>query len=58
MFWEIFFDLYYYFVVDVIRRDRFELIFLYLYFVDNSKLDESDRFVKVRFFIVRMNRSF
>lgn len=58
MFWEIFFDLYYYFVVDVIRRDRFELIFLYLYFVDNSKLDESDRFVKVRFFIVRLNRNF
>lgn len=58
MFWETSPDSHHHLVADAIRRDRFELIFSYLHFADNSKLDESDRFAKVRPLIVRMNRSF
>nr|XP_014710804.2 piggyBac transposable element-derived protein 2 isoform X1 [Equus asinus] len=58
MFWETSPDSHHHLVADAIRRDRFELIFSYLHFADNSKLDESDRFAKVRPLIVRMNCNF
>ncbi|XP_070102888.1 piggyBac transposable element-derived protein 2 isoform X2 [Equus caballus] len=58
MFWETSPDSHHHLVADAIRRDRFELIFSYLHFADNSKLDESDRFAKVRPLIVRLNRNF
>lgn len=58
MFWETSPDSHHHLVADAIRRDRFELIFSYLHFVDNSELDHSDRFTKVRPPLVRMNRSF
>lgn len=58
MFWETSPDSHHPLVADAIRRDRFELIFSYLHFADNSELDESDRFAKVRPLIVRMNCNF
>uniref|UniRef100_A0A2K6F4D2 PiggyBac transposable element derived 2 n=1 Tax=Propithecus coquereli TaxID=379532 RepID=A0A2K6F4D2_PROCO len=58
MFWETSPDSHHHLVADAIRRDRFELIFSYLHFADNNKLDESDRFAKVRPLIVRMNCNF
>nr|XP_036864703.1 piggyBac transposable element-derived protein 2 isoform X2 [Manis javanica] len=58
MFWETSPDSHHHLVADAIRRDRFELIFSYLHFADNSELDESDRFAKVRPLIVQMNHSF
>ncbi|KAM6148461.1 piggyBac transposable element-derived protein 2 [Erethizon dorsatum] len=58
MFWETSPDSHHHLVADAIRRDRFELIFSYLHFADNSELDESDRFAKVRPLIVRMNCNF
>uniref|UniRef100_A0A452RAC2 PiggyBac transposable element-derived protein domain-containing protein n=1 Tax=Ursus americanus TaxID=9643 RepID=A0A452RAC2_URSAM len=45
-------------VRDAIRRDRFELIFSYLHFADNSHLDQKDKFTKLRPLINRMNRNF
>ncbi|XP_047591131.1 piggyBac transposable element-derived protein 1 isoform X1 [Lutra lutra] len=41
-----------------IRRDRFELIFSYLHFADNSHLDQKDKFTKLRPLIKQMNRNF
>ncbi|XP_032703938.1 piggyBac transposable element-derived protein 2 isoform X1 [Lontra canadensis] len=58
MFWETSPDSHHHLVADAIRRDRFELIFSYLHFADNTELDESDRFAKVRPLIVRMNHNF
>ncbi|XP_026363430.1 piggyBac transposable element-derived protein 2 isoform X1 [Ursus arctos] len=58
MFWETSPDSHHHLVADAIRRDRFELIFSYLHFADNTELDESDRFAKVRPLIVRMNCNF
>ncbi|KAK2506285.1 hypothetical protein MC885_003428 [Smutsia gigantea] len=45
-------------VGNAIRRDRFELIFSYLHFADNSHLDQKDKFTKLRPFIKQMNRNF
>ncbi|XP_044117118.1 piggyBac transposable element-derived protein 1 isoform X2 [Neovison vison] len=45
-------------VRDAIRRDRFELIFSYLHFADNSHLDQKDKFTKLRPLIKQMNRNF
>ncbi|KAI5136413.1 Piggybac Transposable Element-Derived Protein 1 [Manis pentadactyla] len=45
-------------VGDAVRRDRFELIFSYLHFADNSHLDQKDKFTKLRPFIKQMNRNF
>lgn len=47
-------DLHHHLVADASHRDRFELVF-YLHFADDSDLDESDRFAKVRPLITRMN---
>ncbi|XP_051851594.1 piggyBac transposable element-derived protein 2 [Antechinus flavipes] len=58
MFWETSPDSHHHLVADAIRRDRFELIFSYLHFADNSELDESDRFAKVRPLIILMNQNF
>ncbi|XP_055458855.1 piggyBac transposable element-derived protein 2 [Psammomys obesus] len=58
MFWETAPDCHHHLVADAIRRDRFELIFSYLHFADNSDLDEGDRFAKVRPLLVRANRNF
>lgn len=51
-------DSHHHLVVGAIRRDRFELIFSYRHFVDNSELDHNNRFTKVRPLLVRMNLSF
>ncbi|XP_057555950.1 piggyBac transposable element-derived protein 1 isoform X2 [Hippopotamus amphibius kiboko] len=45
-------------VRDAIRRDRFELIFSYLHFADNSHLDQNDKFTKLRPLIKQMNKNF
>ncbi|XP_029800778.1 piggyBac transposable element-derived protein 1 [Suricata suricatta] len=45
-------------VRDAMRRDRFELIFSYLHFADNSHLDQKDKFTKLRPLIKQMNRNF
>ncbi|XP_040138147.1 piggyBac transposable element-derived protein 1 isoform X3 [Ictidomys tridecemlineatus] len=45
-------------VRDAIRRDRFELIFSYLHFADNSHLDQKDKFSKLRPLIKQMNKNF
>ncbi|XP_073666588.1 piggyBac transposable element-derived protein 1 isoform X2 [Tursiops truncatus] len=45
-------------VRDSIRRDRFELIFSYLHFADNSHLDQNDKFTKLRPLIKQMNKNF
>ncbi|XP_047652787.1 piggyBac transposable element-derived protein 1 isoform X1 [Phacochoerus africanus] len=45
-------------VKDAIRRDRFELIFSYLHFADNSHLDQKDKFTKLRPLIKQMNKNF
>ncbi|XP_077019040.1 piggyBac transposable element-derived protein 1 [Tamandua tetradactyla] len=45
-------------VRDAIRRDRFELIFSYLHFADNSRLDQKDKFTKLRPLIKQMNKNF
>ncbi|XP_049742103.1 piggyBac transposable element-derived protein 1 isoform X1 [Elephas maximus indicus] len=45
-------------VRDAIRRDRFELIFSYLHFADNSHLDQKDKFTKLRPLIKQMNKNF
>ncbi|XP_076994397.1 piggyBac transposable element-derived protein 2 isoform X1 [Tamandua tetradactyla] len=58
MFWETSPDSHHHLVADAIRRDRFELIFSYLHFADNSELAETDRFAKVRPLIIRMNSNF
>ncbi|XP_037700656.1 uncharacterized protein LOC119540783 [Choloepus didactylus] len=43
---------------DAIRRDRFELIFSYLHFADNSCLDQKDKFTKLRPLIKKINKNF
>lgn len=58
MFWETALDSHHRLVADAIRKDRSELIFSYLHFADNSELDESDRFAKVRPLIIRLNCNF
>ncbi|XP_044529027.1 piggyBac transposable element-derived protein 1 [Gracilinanus agilis] len=45
-------------VSNAIRRERFELIFSHLHFVDNSCLDQSDKFTKLRPLIDQMNKNF
>ncbi|XP_008581641.1 PREDICTED: piggyBac transposable element-derived protein 1-like [Galeopterus variegatus] len=45
-------------VRNAIRRDRFELIFSYLHFADNSHLDQKDKFTKLRPLIKQMNKNF
>ncbi|XP_068932802.1 piggyBac transposable element-derived protein 1 [Petaurus breviceps papuanus] len=45
-------------VSNAIRRERFELIFSYLHFADNSCLDQSDKFTKLRPLIDQMNKNF
>ncbi|XP_054421031.1 piggyBac transposable element-derived protein 1 [Pteronotus mesoamericanus] len=45
-------------VRDSITRDRFELIFSYLHFADNSHLDPKDKFTKLRPLIKQMNKNF
>ncbi|EPY75408.1 piggyBac transposable element-derived protein 1 [Camelus ferus] len=45
-------------VRDAIRRDRFELIFSYLHFADNSHLDQKDKFTKLRPLIKQINKNF
>ncbi|XP_039723144.1 piggyBac transposable element-derived protein 1 isoform X2 [Pteropus medius] len=45
-------------VRDAIRRDRFESIFSYLHFADNSHLDPKDKFTKLRPLIKQMNKNF
>ncbi|KAM9665765.1 piggyBac transposable element-derived protein 1 [Trichechus inunguis] len=45
-------------VRDAIRRDRFESIFSYLHFADNSHLDQKDKFTKLRPLIKQMNKNF
>ncbi|XP_072497054.1 piggyBac transposable element-derived protein 1 [Notamacropus eugenii] len=45
-------------VGNAIRRERFELIFSYLHFADNSCLDQSDKFTKLRPLIDQMNKNF
>lgn len=58
MFWETAPDSHHRLVADVIRKDRFELVFSYLHFADDSELDESNRFAKVRPLIIRLNCNF
>ncbi|XP_045706653.1 LOW QUALITY PROTEIN: piggyBac transposable element-derived protein 1 [Phyllostomus hastatus] len=45
-------------VRESITRDRFELIFSYLHFADNSRLDPKDKFTKLRPLIKQMNKNF
>ncbi|KAM9005544.1 piggyBac transposable element-derived protein 1 [Sarcophilus harrisii] len=45
-------------VSNAIRRERFELIFSYLHFADNSCLNQSDKFTKLRPLIDQMNKNF
>ncbi|XP_055452909.1 piggyBac transposable element-derived protein 1 isoform X2 [Psammomys obesus] len=45
-------------VRNAIKRDRFELIFSYLHFADNSHLDQKDKFSKLRPLIRQMNKNF
>ena len=58
MFWETSPDSHHHLVADAIRRDRFELIFSYLHFADNSHLDQNDKFTKLRPLIKQMNKNF
>lgn len=45
-------------VRNAIQRDRFELIFSYLHFADNSHLDQKDKFSELRPLIKQMNKNF
>ncbi|MEJ1284544.1 piggyBac transposable element derived 1 [Cricetulus griseus] len=45
-------------VRNAIKRDKFELIFSYLHFADNSHLDQKDKFSKLRPLIKQMNKNF
>lgn len=40
------------------KKDRFELNFSYLHFADNSHLDQTDNFSKLRPLIKQMNKNF
>lgn len=57
MFLDGFLDLFYSLFINVIRRDRFEMIFVYFYFVEKY-FDEMDKFIRNRFFIIRMNKNY
>lgn len=57
MFLDSFLDLFYSLFINVIRRDRFEMIFVYFYFVEKY-FDEMDKFIRNRFFIIRMNKNY
>lgn len=58
MFWETAPDSHHCLVADSLRKDRFELIFSNLHFADNSELEESDRFPKVRPLTIHLNCNF
>jgi YD repeat-containing protein len=58
MFWEQSPDVHNEDVTSLMARDRFEEIMRYLHFADNSTLDASDKFAKLRPLFVHMNTAF
>lgn len=58
MFWEDSADVHNELVTNAMRRKRFEEIFKYLHFADNSKLDKHDKMAKLRPVMDRLNDLF
>jgi len=58
MYWEKSPDTHNDLVSGAMRRNRFEQIFSYIHFCDNSKLDEHDKFSKIRPLISMLNSRF
>jgi DNA excision repair protein ERCC-6 len=58
MYWEKSPDTHNDLVSGAMRRNRFEQIFSYIHFCDNSKLDEHDKFSKIRPLLFMLNSRF
>jgi len=58
MYWEKSPDTHNELVSNAMRRNRFEQIFSFLHFCDNNRLDENDKFSKIRPLITMLNNRF